>query len=253
MILLGTIVNSAAIIVGSVLGVLMSKLLAKAERFEKITDAIMKAVGLCVIYIGISGVISGIAGASISREMGGIGNAALLVMIGSIVIGTLIGEVVDIDKHLNRFGGFIEAKLTRGSSEKQNGGLAKGFVAATLLFCVGAMAITGSIESGLSDGQNQATLYAKSALDLVSSVVFGATLGIGSALSAISVFVYQGAIEILALFLGSFLPSVVISEMSATGSLIIFGLGLNLLGITKLKIANMLPAIFLPLLVSFFV
>lgn len=257
MMLLGTIVNASAIAVGALFGVLLSRLLTKSKRFDKIADAIMKAVGLCVIYIGISGVISALSSASASKENGGIGSSALLVMIGAIVIGTLIGELIDIDRHLERFGKLIESKLsktpTKGSDMAQEKSLARGFVSATLLFCVGAMAITGAIESGLSDGQNQATLYAKSVLDLVSSIVFGATLGIGTALSAISVFIYQGAIEIIALFLGSFLPNIVIWEMSATGSLIIFGLGLNLLGVTRLKIANMLPAIFLPLFMCFFV
>ena len=255
--LLGTVVNSSAIALGALVGVLLSRLLTKSKRFDRVADAIMKAVGLCVIYIGISGVISALTSASASEQSGGIGSAALLIMIGAIVIGTLIGELIDLDRHLERFGKFIESKLSKQSASTdgsaQEKSLAKGFVSATLLFCVGAMAITGAIESGLSDGQNQATLYAKSVLDLVSSVVFGATLGIGTALSAVSVFIYQGAIEILASFLGSFLPNAVIWEMSATGSLIIFGLGLNLLGITKLKIANMLPAIFLPLLMCFFI
>ena len=259
MIFLGTIVNSAVVIIGSVIGVLLSGILTKSKKFASLPNIIMKAVGLCVIYIGISGVISAQASASQPRELGGVGAFALLIMIGCIVIGTLIGELIDIDKYLDKFGKFIERKLTKkkydenGQQIVQDRGIAKGFVSATLLFCVGAMAITGAIESGLSHGTNQATLFAKSTLDFISSIVFGSTLGIGSALASISVLIYQGVIELFAIFIGNFLPNVVIWEMSSTGSLIIFGLGLNMIGVSNFKIANMLPSIFLPLIMCLFI
>lgn len=248
MLFLGTIVNAAAIAVGAIIGVLLSGLLTKSKRLSELPDVIMRAVGLCVIYIGISGVFSGMASSTTT-----LGDYSLLIMIGCIIVGTLAGELIDIDKQLNRLGAAIEAKFAHGSSEgASDGRLARGFVSATLLFCVGAMAITGSIESGLSGGESQATLFAKSALDFVSSIIFGATLGIGAALSAFSVLIYQGAIEAVAIFIESFLPSVVIAQMSAVGSLIIFALGFNMIGLTKFKVANMLPAIFLPLLMCFF-
>ena len=169
-----------------------------------------------------------------------------------------IGELIDIDKHLNTLGAFVERKLTKkkydgdGNEIAEEKGIAKSFVSATILFCVGAMAITGAIESGLSGGENQTTLYAKAILDAVSSVVFGATLGIGTALSAICVFVYQGAIELCAEAVRSLLSEYMIAQMTASGSLIIFAIGLNMIGVTKIKVANLLPAIFMPLILCLF-
>lgn len=243
MILLGTIVNTAAVVVGSLIGVLITNLLMKNKTLAALPDKIMKAVGLCVIYIGISGTFD---------------NMNTLVLILSIAIGGLIGELIDIDKYITRLGNFVERKLTKvkydkdGNEIENERGIAKGFVSATLLFCVGAMAITGAIDSGLSGGAEQETLYAKSTLDFISSIVFGATLGIGTALSAICVFVYQGAIELAAGALRPILTEYTIAQMSAAGSLIIFALGLNMIGVTKIKVANLLPAIFLPMLLCLF-
>lgn len=250
MIFLGTIVNTIAVIVGSLIGVLISGLLSKHKRLEQIPDVIMKVMGLCVMYIGISGIISNQQKASEA-----LGNYAILIMIGAIAIGTLIGELIDIDKGLGRLGSALEAKFAKKSSNGEATGersIAKGFVSATLLFCVGAMAITGAIESGLSGGSEQGTLFAKSIIDMISAVVFGATLGIGTIFSAASVLLYQGIIELIAIFVGDFLPSVVTAEMSATGSVLILALGLNMVGATKIKVANLLPAIFLPLILCFF-
>ncbi len=254
MIFLGTIVNALAVCIGALVGVSSSRLLTKSKKFAEIPNVLMKAVGICVIYIGISGMLSG--NSSVESSLG---SYSLLIMIGCIAVGTLIGEIIDIDRGLERLGKALENKLTKKKFD-ENGNeivsektIAKGFVSATLLFCVGAMAITGAIESGLSRGDMQSTLFAKSTLDFISSVVFGATLGIGTIFSAVSVLIYQGAIELIAIFVGDFLPSVVVSEMSATGSALIFALGLNMVGATKIKVANMLPAIFLPLIMCFFI
>ncbi|MBQ9744516.1 MAG: DUF554 domain-containing protein [Clostridia bacterium] len=244
MILLGTIVNSVGIAVGAFIGVLITNILKKNKRLAAIPDKLMKAVGLCVIYIGIEGAFK---------------NQNTLVLILSIVIGALIGELIDIDKHLNTLGAFVERKLTKkkydedGNEIVSERGLAKSFVSATILFCVGAMAITGAIESGLSGGAEQSTLYAKATLDTISSIVFGATLGIGTALSAICVFIYQGAIELCAEAVSGLISDYVMAQMTAAGSLIIFAIGLNMIGVTKIKVANLLPAIFLPLLLCLFV
>ena len=253
MIFLGSIVNAAAIAVGSILGILISGLLVKHKRLSELPDVIMKAMGLCVIYIGVSGVITNQQKASEA-----LGSYAILVMIGAIAVGTVIGELLDIDRGLNKLGKALENKVSKkkydenGNEIVKEKNIARGFVSATLLFCVGAMAITGSIESGLSGGTEQGTLFAKSAIDMISSVVFGATLGIGTIFSAISVFLYQGIIELIAIFVGDFLPTVVTAQMSATGSVLIMALGLNMVGATKIKVANMLPAIFLPLILCFF-
>lgn len=243
MILLGTIVNAAAVVVGSLIGILLTNIITKSKKLATLPDKIMKAIGLVVIYIGIKGTFD---------------NKNTLVLILSIAVGALIGELIDIDKHLNRLGAYVEKKFSKaeydadGNEIVKERGLAKGFVSATLLFCVGAMAITGAIESGLSGGAEQTTLYAKSTLDFISSIVFGATLGIGTALSAICVFLYQGAIELAAGALRPILTEYTIAQMSAAGSLIIFALGLNMIGVTKIKVANLLPAIFLPMLLCLF-
>ena len=241
MILLGTIVNSAGIVVGSILGVLLTNLLAKNKKLASLPDKLMKAVGLCVIFIGIEGAFK---------------NQNTLVLILSMVIGTLVGEIIDIDKHLNILGAFVERKLTKkkydvdGNEIAEDRGIAKSFVSATLLFCVGA--ITGAIESGLSGGANQTTLYAKATLDTISSVVFGATMGIGAALSAICVFIYQGTIELCAESVRELLSDYMMAQMTAVGSLVIFAIGLNMIGVTKIKVANLLPAIFMPLILCLF-
>lgn len=254
MIFLGTIVNAIVVIVGSLIGVLISGLLAKSKRLQAIPDVIMRAVGLCVIYIGISGVISSQEKCSLE-----FGSFALLIMIGCVAIGTLIGELIDIDKGIERIGKAIENKFNKKANDNEHGevaserSIARGFMSATLLFCVGAMAITGAIESGLSDGKIQDTLFAKSTLDFISSIVFGATLGIGTIFASASVLIYQGIIELFAILLGNFLPVAIASMMSATGSILIFALGLNMVGATKFKVANMLPAIFLPLILCFFI
>lgn len=254
MIFLGTIVNTVAVAVGALIGVLLTGLLSKSKRLQAIPDVIMRVVGLCVIYIGVSGIISGQ-----QKSEAVLGSYSLLITIVCVALGTLIGELIDIDRALERLGKAIESKVSKkqfdesGNEIVKERSIAKGFVSATLLFCVGAMAITGSIESGLSGGEQQATLFAKSTIDFISSIVFGATLGIGAAFSAVSVLLYQGLIELIAILVGDFLPTIVIAQMSSTGSVLIFALGLNMVGATKFKVANMLPAIFLPLIMCFFV
>ena len=254
MIFLGTIVNTVAVAVGALIGVLLTGLLSKSKRLQAIPDVIMRVVGLCVIYIGVSGIISGQ-----QKSEAVLGSYSLLITIVCVALGTLIGELIDIDRALERLGKAIESKVSKkqfdenGNEIVKERSIAKGFVSATLLFCVGAMAITGSIESGLSGGEQQATLFAKSTIDFISSIVFGATLGIGAAFSAVSVLLYQGLIELIAILVDDFLPEIVIAQMSSTGSVLIFALGLNMVGATKFKVANMLPAIFLPLIMCFFV
>ena len=142
----------------------------------------------------------------------------------------------------------MEDKVSKGKATQ--GSVAKGFVTASLLFCVGAMTIVGSLESGISG--NHEILFSKSLLDFISSIIFTASLGIGVMFSAAFVFVYQGAITVLAQFIGPFLGEIVIAEMTCAGSLLIIALGLNMLGITKLKVMNYIPAVFLPILLCLF-
>ena len=166
----------------------------------------------------------------------------------SIVIGSIIGELIDIDKWMNRFGLWAERRLgmDRGSPHTGRGGhsFSKGFVSASILFCTGSMAIVGSLQSGLQG--NHELMFTKSILDGCMSLIFGASFGIGVAFSAISVFVYQGSITLASQAISGFLTADIIREMSAVGSLVITGIGCNFLGIKEIKVANMIPAIFIP-------
>ena len=225
--MLGTIVNTAAVIVGALLGLLLKKGLP--ERFQ---DVIMKGLALCVLLIGISGALKG---------------QNTLIAILSIVIGAIIGEWIDIDRRLNRLGQLIEARFAKGGGEQT---VARAFVTSSLLFCVGAMAIVGSLQSGLSG--NHEMIFTKSVLDGVASVIFASSLGYGVLFSAAAVFVYQGAIVLLAQWVAPLLSDVVIAEMTCTGSLLIIALGLNMLGVTKMKVANYLPALLIPIVLCLF-
>ena len=232
--MLGTIINAAAIVVGGAIGLLLKKGLPK-----KMADTLMIGLGLCTLYIGISGCLAG---------------ENTLVLIVSMVIGTIIGEAVDLDDKINRLGQFLERKFSRKTESEETGvvipvqkvSLAEGFVTSSLLFCVGAMAIVGSLQSGLTG--NHETLFAKSMLDFVAAIIFASTLGAGVMLAASLLFVYQGSITLLAQFIEPFLTDPVIAEMNCVGNVIIIGLAMNMLGISKFKVMNFVPAIFLPIL-----
>lgn len=226
--MIGTIVNSVAVVIGCLIGSLI-----KGRLKTNISNTIMSGLGLCVLYIGVSGALKG---------------EDTLLMIICIVIGALIGELIDIDKWLSRLGDIIERKVNKVG--KSNISIAEGFVSASLLFCVGAMAIVGSLESGLRG--NHDTLFAKSLLDGVTSIILTSTLGIGVIFSAVTIFIYQGLITLGAGMLANVLSESVINNMTAVGSLLIIGLGFNILGITKIKVANMLPAVILPVLLGVF-
>ncbi|MCT8977109.1 DUF554 domain-containing protein [Clostridium sp. CX1] len=219
--MLGTIANFSAIIIGSIIGILF-----KNGIPEKISNTIMQGLGLCVIFIGVTGAIKG--------------NNILLIII-SIVVGGFIGELVDLDNMIQKLGDKIENKF-KGKGVK----VSEGFVTASLLFCVGSMAIVGALESGLEG--NHKILYAKSMLDGVSSIIFASSLGIGVIFSSISVLIYQGAITIAASLLKGVLIQSVVNEMTAIGSILIIGIGFNILNITKIKAANLLPAVFIPII-----
>lgn len=218
--MLGTIVNTVSIIVGSLIG-----LSFKGKIPEKYSQTIMHGIGLAVVLIGIKTALN---------------TDAILIVIISFVIGSIIGELIRIENRLDQFGDWIGKKFSKNST-----GISKGFVTASLLYCVGAMAIIGSMESGLTG--NHQTLFAKSILDGIGSVIFASTLGIGVIFSAVSVFIYQGIITLTASSIKPYLLPEVVSQMSAVGGLLIFAIGLGLLEIKKIKIGNMLPAIFVPL------
>jgi len=225
--MLGTVVNVLAIIAGSLLGIVLGKGLP-----ENIRATVMQAIGLGVLLIG--------------GQMA-LATQNITIVIISLVVGGILGELIRLQQGLDNLGLYLEAKF----SKEENNTFAKAFVTASLVFCVGAMAIMGALESGLT-GQHQ-TLYAKAILDGVSAIMFSSTLGIGVAFAALPVFIYQGLITLLASWIQVFMTEAVIAEMKATGGLLIFGIGLNLLKVADIKVGNLLPAILVAaLLASFF-
>ena len=222
--MLGTIVNAAAIMLGGLIGCFLRKGLP-----ERIRNVLTTGMGLCVVLIGIRGAIK---------------TESEMLVILSIVLGGLLGAAIQIEKGLDRLGEKLQNRFAKG----ENDSFGKGFVTATLVFCVGAMAIVGSMDSGLRG--DHATLLAKSVLDGVSSVIFASMLGPGVMLSAVSVFLYQGAITVLATVVSPLLTERVINEMGAVGGLLVIGIGLNMIRKEHIPVGDLLPAIFLPLLLT---
>ena len=221
--MLGVIVNTIAVLLGSTVG-----LFCKRAIPEKITKAIMLAIGLCTIYIGVSGTLDG---------------ENTLVLILSMVFGTAAGTAMDLDRRITQLGELLNRRFQRADGIVS---LTEGFVTGSLLFCVGAMTIVGSLNAGLRDDNEM--LFTKSLLDLISSCMLSVSLGIGVLFSAVFVFVFQGALVLLAQFLAPVLSAAAIAEITCAGSLMILALGLNLIGLTKFKVVNFLPAlIFAPL------
>lgn len=224
--MLPTFVNFLTIITGGILGLFLK------HRFKKnIQETVMAGVGIMVLVIGISGALK---------------SDNTILMIICLVLGTIIGELLNLDQLLIHLGNRVDAAFSSKSKGIDKGNISEGFVSCTLLFCVGAMAIVGSLQAGIEN--NYDILLAKSVLDGISAIIFTATLGIGVLLSAVSVFLYQGAITLFAQYIGQFLTDEVVLQMSAVGSLLIIAIGLNMMNLTKIRIANMLPAIFLPIL-----
>ena len=224
---LGAIVNFFSIIIGSATGLVLKRGLP--ERFER---ALLNGMALCVMLVGISGALKG---------------ENTLIAIISIAIGAVIGELIDIDGFINKFAKGIEDRLSSGGKDVR---FAKGFVSATLLFGVGAMAIVGSLDSGLS-GDNS-TLYTKSLIDGITAIVFTANFGIGVIFSSIPILLYQGGITLLAAFVAPYLTATIINEMTCVGSLLIIALSLNMLKICNIKVANYIPAVFIPIILCQF-
>lgn len=227
MALFSSIVNGLTIIAGAVIGVLLKKGLP-----ERVSKGIMQGMALCVLAIGIKGIFDG---------------ENFLITILSVAVGGLLGHWLDIDRYLERLGGFLQRKLT-----KKEGGstFGEGFVTATLLVCVGAMAITGALDSGIRG--DHTTLLAKSLIDFCSCMILASSLGMGVALAGVACFVYQGAIALGGSAVAGFLTEAMIGEMSCVGSLLIVAIALNMLGMTKIKVVNFIPACFLPLVFCLF-
>lgn len=224
--MLGTIVNVITIIVGGFIG-----LVIKGGLKERYRILITQALGISVVFVGISGAVT-----NMQQE-----GANSLLFILSLAIGACIGEWINIENKLEKLGEYIEKKMSGSSSN-----IALGFVTTSLLYCVGTMAILGSIESGVNG--NHSILYAKSILDGVMSIVLASTLGIGVLFSAISVLVYQGCITLCAIWMQPFITTDILREIGIVGGILITIIGLNLLEITKIKVGNMLPAVVIPVI-----
>lgn len=222
--MIGTLINCIAIVIGSALGLLLRR-----GMKESISKTVMQGVGLSVILIGINGAIQ---------------TQNTLLVIISMVIGGVMGAWIDIDAKMNRLGDWAQKKLTRDSSE--NNTFAQGFVTASLVYCVGAMAVVGALDSGIRG--DHSTLIAKAVLDGITAIVFTSSLGIGVMLSAVPILIYQGSIALLGNAIAPLLSDAVITEMSAVGGLLIMAIGINMALEKDIKVANLLPAILIPFL-----
>ena len=216
-IIIGALINAAAILLGGGIG-----LLFKGKISNKLSESITRAMGLCICIIGVSGALEG----------------DLMLLVVSLMLGTLTGEFLDIDGKLNTLGLFLQKKLTREDSHSR---FAEGFVTATLLFCVGAMAVVGSIESGLRN--DYSIIVTKSIIDGGVAMVFASYLGLGVLFSAFAVLLYQGIIEFFAGYLQGVLTLSLITQISAAGGVMILAIGFNMALGAKIKVANLLPGL----------
>ena len=223
--MLAVFVNMATVLLGSAIGILFRKRIR-----ESYTKAIISALALVTIVIGVTSAIP---------------TQNLLCVIVCMALGTMLGELLRLDDRINGAGDWLKRKVLRGKA--QDSRFTEGFVSACILFCVGSMTIMGSLEAGVN--RNYSIIFAKSALDFVSSMMFGAAMGIGVPFSALFILVFQGGLTLLAGLVAPFLSQAVIIEMTAAGGTILIGMGLNMLELSekRIKVANMLPAIFLPI------
>lgn len=224
--MIAAVINAILVLVGSVIGMLF-----KGRIKERYSKGIMTGLGLCVMVIGITGAIK---------------TENTLCVIICTVIGIIIGELLRIEDRLDNLGEVLKRKLMKG---REAGRFTEGFMSATLIFCVGSMAIVGSMEAGIN--HDYSTILSKSVIDCVTAVTFAAAMGVGVAFSSVAVLLYQGILTLVFILVGNIMPPAMINEMSATGSLLIIGLSLNMIGLSgehRVRVGNMLPAIFLPIL-----
>jgi len=227
----GTLVNAAAIVAGTLIGILFKNGLP--ERIQKI---IFQAVGIAVIFIGVIGVVQNA------------GNTMMLVC--SLILGAVVGELIDFETRCEKLGEKLKARFVKPDSSSSVT-FVEGFVSATVLFCVGAMAIVGSLNDGLM--HDPGMLFTKAILDGITSIVLASTLGIGVAFSAGPILIYQGLITVLAAVLSGVFTDTLIQNMSFVGNAIIFCIGLNFLFPKKIKVGNLFPAMFMPILLQFII
>lgn len=219
----GTFTNAAAIVLGGLLGVLLRRGIP-----EPVKETVIQGLGLSVLLIGMQMALK---------------TENILLVVFSLVLGGVAGQLADIEKRLAALGDLLETRFGGGE-----GRLSRAFITSSLIYCVGAMAIVGSIEDGLNG--NPSILFAKSTLDGVSAVIFGSTMGVGVVFSALPVFLYQGSITLLADTFKNILTEGVVRELSATGGLLIVGIGINVLGIREIRVGNLLPSLVVVVLLA---
>lgn len=235
---IGTLLNTGAVLIGSALGMLLKKGLK-----QSLQDILMAGCGVATMFIGAAGTLSGMLSVN---EDGSLSTGGSMLLIASLVLGGLIGQAIDIEKRMDSLGEKLK-KLFRAQGDNR---FVEGFVSASLVICVGAMAIVGSVQDGLTG--DFTTLAVKSVLDLVIVLVLAASYGPGVMCAAIPIFVYQGLITVLAHFVGSFIGDALIADLSFVGSALIFCVGVNLAFGKKFKVGNLLPALLGPVVYSFF-
>ena len=231
---LGTLANMGAIIAGSMIGLLVKGGLTK--RFQ---DTIMNALGLAVMFIGISGALEGL----FVVEEKSLGTANIMLMIISLAIGGFLGELLNIEDKLDKVGEWMKSSFKVKGDKGQN--FVEGFVSSSLLFCVGAMAIIGSLKDGLTG--NALMLYSKAIIDGIVAIIFASALGIGTLFSVLPLGIYQGSITLSAKLIEPYLSDQMISNISCIGSILIFGIGINMVFGKKIKCGNILPAVLVPI------
>jgi len=237
MIGLGTIINVSAILLGGIIGALFGKFLK-----ESLQNAIIKSTGICVMFIGLSGALEKIMSVSDGKLTSG----GTLMMIASFAIGTLVGEIIDIDGKIEKLGEWLKKK----TGNAKDSSFVDGFVSASITVCVGAMTVVGSIQDGIFG--DYSILLVKSLLDFIIIIVLTSSLGKGCVFSAIPVLVLQGGFTLAAKFIQPYMTDAALNNLSLTGSILIFCVGLNLLRKNSVKVANMLPAIIVAIIWAFF-
>lgn len=228
---IGTVVNAVAVVAGGLLGLMLKKGIRK--RYQ---DIITQALGICVIFIGASGVLSGI----LIIQEGKLVSHGTMLLIASLVIGAIFGEVINIEKQLEKIGAWLKSKV----GAKENEHFIEGFVDAFLITCVGAMTVLGAFQDALLN--DPGTLFIKSILDFVILVVLGSTMGIGCIFAAIPLFIYQGLLTLLAGLIAPLISDTLLLQFSYVGSALIFAIGINLVFGKKIRVGNLIPALLIP-------
>jgi len=233
---LGTIINSAAIVVGGIFGLLFGKFMK-----ERIQDTLLKACGVCVLFIGIAGAMEGMLKISGSSLLSG----RSMFIVASIALGAVVGEILNIEHGFERFGEWLKVK-TGNAKDK---GFVNGFVTASLTVCIGAMAVIGAIRDGISG--DYSILVTKAILDMIIIMVMTCSLGKGCIFSAIPVFVFQGIITALARLIKPLMTTAALANLSLVGSILIFCIGVNTVWDKRIKVANLLPSLVFAVAIAF--